>query len=74
MMVVLALSRPIGAGRRDAFLSAVAGALAASPVRGTGAAHRIAREVQREYFGPPRMSDPGAAGGYSRSPKFGFVH
>jgi hypothetical protein len=58
MMVVLALSLPIEKDRRNAFLSAVAGALAASPVRGAGAAHGIGREIQREYFIPPEMSEP----------------
>jgi hypothetical protein len=53
----MVLTAPIDRGRRNAFLKAVAGALAASPVRGAGAAHRIGREVQREYFIPPRMSE-----------------
>ena len=56
-MVVLALSLPIERDRRNAFLNAVAKALAASPSRGPGVAHCIAREVQREYFIPPRMSE-----------------
>jgi hypothetical protein len=58
IMVLLALSLPIERDRRNAFLGAVARALAASPVRGPGVAHRIAVELQREYFIPPRMSEP----------------
>jgi hypothetical protein len=72
MMVVLALAKPIEKGRRSAFLTAVAGALTASPARGPGVAHRIAREILADFFIPPRMSDAGEMGARSRSPKMGF--
>jgi hypothetical protein len=57
MMVVLALSRPIQKDRRNAFLSAVAGALAVSPVRGAGVAHRIAVALQREFRSAANVPD-----------------
>jgi hypothetical protein len=73
MAVLMVLTAPIERSRGDAFLRAVAGALAASPVRGAGVAHRIGRVVQRDYFSPPRMDAAGETGEYSRSPwaKFG---
>jgi hypothetical protein len=55
--VLIALSLPIEKGRHNACLRAVAGALAASPARMAGVAHRIGREVQRQFFIPPRMSE-----------------
>lgn len=36
-----------------AFLEAVAGALAARPVRGVGLAYRLAVDLQRSFFVPP---------------------
>jgi hypothetical protein len=72
-MIMLALSLPTEKDRRGAFLNAVAKALAASPVRGPGAAHRIAREVQREFFIPPRMDAAGEMGARSRTPRQGFA-
>jgi hypothetical protein len=51
--LVIALAQPIAPPRREAFVQAVEQRLGASPVIGPGAAHRIAREVQRDYFDPP---------------------
>jgi hypothetical protein len=56
MMAVLALTASIDRDRRNAFLGLVARALAASPARGAGVAHRIANKVQRDVAGPLRMS------------------
>jgi hypothetical protein len=74
MAIVLALAAPIERARRDAFLQQVVAMLACEPERGQGVAHRIGREVQAQFFVAPRMSYPGAADAYSRSPKLGFAH
>jgi hypothetical protein len=73
MTVVLTLAAPIERARRDAFLRAVTAALAASPARGAGVAHCVAREIQRAFFDPPQMSDPAEMGARSRSPKVCFA-
>jgi hypothetical protein len=52
LAALMALTVQIDRDRRNAFLGAVAGALAASPVRRAGVAHRIAREVARDGAGP----------------------
>jgi hypothetical protein len=57
LAVLMVLTAPIKRNRRNAFLAAVAGALAASPVREAGVAHRIGREVQRGYYDAPRLAD-----------------
>jgi hypothetical protein len=67
--VVLTLAAPLERGKRDAFLAQVASTLAKQPARGPGVVHRIGREVQREFFEPPMMSD---AGERSRTPRQGF--
>jgi len=46
---------PIDPRERDAFLQAVAAALASEPVRGPGVAHQVGRRIQREFFTPPQL-------------------
>jgi hypothetical protein len=72
LAVLLALTAPIERARRNAFLAAVAGALAASPVRGAGVAHRIGREVQRAFYDAPRMTDYHDV--QARAPRQGFAY
>jgi hypothetical protein len=72
MSILRSLAAPLELGRRDAFLRAVAQALAHESVRGPGVVHRVGREEQRRFFDPPQMSDRGFGGAHSRSPKQGF--
>jgi hypothetical protein len=55
--ILRALSAPLDHRSRDAFLLAVAEAL--GDARGQGAVHRVARQVQRQFFTPPLRSEPG---------------
>jgi hypothetical protein len=50
---VLAAARPIANDRRDAFLQAVADALAGLSELGPGATYRVIRDVQKQFFDPP---------------------
>jgi predicted transcriptional regulator len=54
MSAILAAAQPIAIDRRDAFLQAVAAALASHPGElGDGAVHRVVAQVQRQFFSPP---------------------
>jgi len=55
MQMVQSLALPIDPRERDAFLQAVAAALASEPVRGPGVAHQVGRRIQREFFTPPQL-------------------
>jgi hypothetical protein len=46
-------ARPIAQDRRDAFLQAVADALAGLSELGPGATYRVIRDVQKQFFDPP---------------------
>jgi hypothetical protein len=60
MTLLLELSRPIAPAQRSAFLDAVAAELeAAGLAGGLGAVHRVARQVQRRFWDPPQVADPG---------------
>jgi hypothetical protein len=50
---VQALAWPLPRESRQAFVAAVENALAAHPVRGAGLAHRVAVQLQRQFFTPP---------------------
>ena len=65
--LVLGLARPLEEGRRGAFLQAVAEQLAAEPMAGPGAVHRIARGLQRQFFDPPADPRLGSAQHRSRA-------
>jgi hypothetical protein len=54
--VVQSLSYPLPAASRAAFATAVASALEAYPERGPGLAHRIAVELRKSFFVPPKLS------------------
>jgi hypothetical protein len=64
MDILRRLSAPLDPRQRDAFLLAVANAL--GNVRGAGPVHQVAKQVQREFWTPPQLSDPGFAGPRSR--------
>jgi hypothetical protein len=53
MSAVLAAAFPLLANRRSAFLADVVSELAALPLVGDGALHRIVLTCQRKYFDPP---------------------
>jgi hypothetical protein len=60
MDLLLSLSQPIEPWRRTEFLTAVAAELEASgEMDGPGVVHRVARQVQRKFWEPPRETDPG---------------
>jgi hypothetical protein len=60
---VLAAARPLAPHRRSEFLEHVAREVAALPIVGDGALHRVIMTVQRSYFDPP---DLGRANGSSK--------
>jgi hypothetical protein len=64
MDILRKLSALLDPRQRDAFLQACADAL--DGARGTGPVHRVAREVQRQFWTPPQFTDPGFAGLRSR--------
>jgi hypothetical protein len=51
--IVFAAARPLELAARDSFLKAIADRLATIPERGDGIVHRIAAEVQRDFWDPP---------------------
>jgi hypothetical protein len=55
LQAVFDAARPLQLCDRDAFLRDIATALAALPVLGDGAVHRVVREVQRRYFDAPDL-------------------
>jgi hypothetical protein len=63
MSALLAASHPLPPRSRPAFLEACARELAALPMLGDGAVHRVVMQVQRQYFDPP---DLGRANGSSK--------
>jgi hypothetical protein len=60
MTAVFAASHPLPPDRRSDFLADVARELAALPMIGDGALHRVIMAVQRRYFDPPLESHHGA--------------
>jgi hypothetical protein len=54
--VVQNLAFPLPPASREAFATAVANALESYPERGVGLAHRVAVELQRDFFTPPAIS------------------
>ena len=63
MSALLAASHPLPPESRSAFLEHCARELAALPVLGDGAVHRVVAEVQRIYFDAP---DLGRGNDYSK--------
>ena len=61
--IVMAAAAPLLPQSRDAFLRAVAGALAQHPQLGPGIVCRIAREMQRRHFSPPEIIGTGSKHG-----------
>jgi hypothetical protein len=60
MTILMNLAGPIAPAQRPAFLDPVAAELAAAALAGgIGATHRVAREIQRRYWDPPQVADPG---------------
>ena len=60
MDLLLALSQPIDPPRRSEFLQEVAQKLEASRQAdeiGEGSIHRLARQIQRHYFDPPKLGE-----------------
>jgi hypothetical protein len=53
LQAVMAACRPLQPRDRDLFLKDVAAEIAALPMCGDGAVHRIIREVQRRHYDPP---------------------
>jgi hypothetical protein len=72
LATVLVLAAPIERARRDAFLHAVAVALASEPERGAGIVHRVRREIQRGFYDPPRMADYRDA--HAHAPRQGYAY
>jgi hypothetical protein len=66
MDVLRSLAQPLAAGKRDAFLEAVASALDSTGARGPGRVHQVAREVQRQFFNPPELNTKGYAAPFPR--------
>jgi hypothetical protein len=60
---VMAAARPLPVERRDAFLQAVAGALAGCGEIGPGVVHRICAETQGRFFDPPDLTHPSRRAG-----------
>jgi hypothetical protein len=52
LAVVYELARPLEPARQSAYVAAVRERLEASAVVGPGQTHRIARDLQRQYFDP----------------------
>jgi hypothetical protein len=69
--VLMTLAAPLERARRVAFLERATAILASRPERGPGVVHRVGRELQRDYYNPPQMSD---AGERSRTPRRGFAY
>jgi hypothetical protein len=59
MSALLAASYPLPPDSRSAFLEACARELAALPIVGDGAVHRIVMQVQKLYFDPPELERQG---------------
>jgi hypothetical protein len=54
LAVVYDLARPLEPARQSAYVAAVRQRLEASAVVGPGQTHRIARDLQRQYYDPPQ--------------------
>ena len=52
---IMAACRPLSPADRDAFLQAVAQAIAALPVRGPGSVHRAIQATFQMYYDPPDL-------------------
>jgi hypothetical protein len=50
------LCKPLRPGDRDPFLRALAQELGREPQLGPGVIHRVARNLQRQFFDPPDLS------------------
>jgi hypothetical protein len=55
--MLFTLATPIAYNLRQAYLAAVAEALANCPQRGPGVTHRVGRVVQRRFFDPPELGE-----------------
>jgi hypothetical protein len=55
LSAIMAAARPLQIHQRDAFLRDIATELAALPVIGDGALHRIITMVQRRHFDAPDL-------------------
>jgi hypothetical protein len=51
--IVFSLASPLEPTRQSAFVAAVRERLEAAAIAGPGQTHRIARDLQRQYFDPP---------------------
>jgi hypothetical protein len=71
MCAILGASHPLPPDRRSDFLEDVARELAALPMVGDGACHRVVMAVQKKYFDPPLNTNVGtpqrACGNRARS-------
>jgi hypothetical protein len=61
---VIAAARPLDVGVRDAFLQAVAAALANCTDIGPGTIYRIVAETQRKFFDPSDLSQTSRSRAY----------
>jgi hypothetical protein len=59
LAAVMAAARPLAVDVRDAFLQAVADALAGCAEVGPGVVYRVIAETQRKFFDPPDLRDEG---------------
>jgi hypothetical protein len=55
LTAVMNACRPLQPRDRDQFLKDIAAELAALPMLGAGAVHRVIREVQHRHFDPPDL-------------------
>ena len=56
LTAVLDACKPLRPGDRDPFLRALAQELGREPQLGPGVIHRVARNLQRQFFDPPDLS------------------
>jgi hypothetical protein len=61
---VMAAARPLDVSVRDAFLQAVAAALANCTDIGPGTVYRVVAETQRKFFDPPDLSQTSRSRAY----------
>jgi hypothetical protein len=57
LTAVFDAARPLAVGHRNAFLRAVADALASCNEIGPGTVHRVCADQQRKFFDPPTLND-----------------
>jgi hypothetical protein len=59
LQAVIDACKPLQPRDRDAFLKDVAQEIAALPMRGDGAIHRVIATVQRRHWDPPHLGTSG---------------